>query len=64
MAKALVGQDHRKVLPLAAMMGALLVMIADVISRSIIYPIETPAGAILALIGAPFFIYMVRARTS
>jgi len=64
MAKALVGQDHRKIIPLAAIMGAILVMAADVVSRSIIYPIETPAGAILALIGAPFFIYMVSARTS
>lgn len=64
MAKSLVGQDHRKNLPIAAMIGAILVVAADLVSRSIIYPLETPAGAILALIGAPFFIYMVRTRTS
>lgn len=64
MAKSLVGQDHRKILPLSALIGAILVVLADVISRSIIYPMETPAGAILALIGAPFFIYMVRARSA
>jgi iron complex transport system permease protein len=64
MAKSLVGQDHRKILPLTALIGAILVVSADVISRSIIYPMETPAGAILALIGAPFFIYMVRARST
>ena len=64
MAKSLVGQDHRKILPLSALIGAILVVLADIISRSIIYPMETPAGAILALIGAPFFIYMVRARSA
>lgn len=64
MAKILVGQDHRKVIPLAAIIGAILVVVADLISRSIIYPMETPAGAILALIGAPFFVYMVSRRSS
>jgi len=64
MAKSLVDQDYRKILPLCALIGAILVVLADLLSRSIIYPMETPAGAILALIGAPFFIYMVRARSS
>jgi len=64
MAKSLVDQDYRKILPLCALIGAILVVLADLLSRSIIYPMETPAGAILALIGAPFFIYMVRARNS
>ena len=64
MAKSLVAQDYRKILPLCALIGAILVVLADLLSRSIIYPMETPAGAILALIGAPFFIYMVRARNS
>ena len=62
MARLLVGQDYRKVLPIAAIIGALLVVIADLVSRMIIFPLETPAGAILALIGAPFFIYMVSRR--
>ena len=64
MSKALVGQDNRKILPLTAIMGAVLVVMADALSRAIIYPMETPVGAIVALIGAPFFIYMVRTRTS
>jgi len=64
MARSLVGQDYRKVLPLAAIIGALLVVLADLVSRMIIFPLETPAGAVLALIGAPFFIYMVSRRTS
>jgi iron complex transport system permease protein len=64
MSKVLVGQDNRKILPLTAIMGASLVVMADTLSRAIIYPTETPAGAIIALIGAPFFIYMVRTRTA
>ncbi|GAA0240930.1 iron-dicitrate ABC transporter permease FecC [Marinomonas primoryensis] len=64
MSKTLVGQDNRKILPLTAIMGAVLVVMADALSRAIIYPMETPVGAIVALIGAPFFIYMVRTRTS
>ncbi|MBJ7537883.1 iron chelate uptake ABC transporter family permease subunit [Marinomonas transparens] len=63
MARMLCGQDHRKFLPIAMLMGACLVVLSDTISRAIIFPMETPAGAILALIGAPFFIYLVRKRT-
>jgi iron complex transport system permease protein len=63
MARMLTGQDHRKFLPIAMMLGACLVVLSDSVSRAIIYPAETPAGAILALIGAPFFIYLVRKRT-
>lgn len=60
MARFIIGTDHRKFIPLAMILGACLVLLADVISRAIIFPMETPAGAILALIGAPFFIYLVR----
>ncbi|SBS40286.1 Fe(3+) dicitrate transport system permease protein FecC [Marinomonas spartinae] len=63
MAKMIGGQDHRRFLPLAMLLGAMLVVLSDIISRSIIFPMETPAGAVLALIGAPFFIYLVRQRT-
>lgn len=63
MARILIGQDHRKFLPVAMLLGACLVVLSDTLSRAIIYPAETPAGAILALIGAPFFIYLVRKRT-
>jgi len=61
-ARLFVGQDYRKILPVAAILGALLVVMADLVSRMIIFPLETPVGAILALIGAPFFIYMVSRR--
>lgn len=61
--RLLFGQDFRLFLPAAMMIGALLVTFADTLSRAVTFPMETPAGAILALIGAPFFIYLVRKRT-
>lgn len=62
-ARLIFGQDFRLCLPTAMLLGALLVTLADTLSRAVTYPMETPAGAILALIGAPFFIYLVRKRT-
>lgn len=56
--KFIVGVDYRKVIPFSMLTGALLVLIADIISRSINPPFETPIGAITALIGVPFFIYL------
>lgn len=63
MARFIVGVDHRKFIPIAMLLGACFVLLADVLSRAIIFPMETPAGAILALIGTPFFIYLVRKKT-
>ncbi|MEO9653911.1 iron chelate uptake ABC transporter family permease subunit [Marinomonas sp.] len=63
MARLICGRDHRYFLPMAMLLGAILVVIADTLSRAIVFPLETPAGAILALIGAPFFIYLVKKRT-
>jgi iron complex transport system permease protein len=63
MARFIVGTDHRIFIPLSMLLGACLVVLADVVSRAIIFPMETPAGAILALIGAPFFIYLVRKKS-
>lgn len=56
--KFIVGVDYRKVIPFSMLAGALLVLVADIISRSINPPFETPIGAITALIGVPFFIYL------
>lgn len=60
MARFIIGVDHKRFIPIAMLMGGSLVLCADVLSRAIIFPMETPAGAILALIGAPFFIYLIR----
>ncbi|GAB3488060.1 FecCD family ABC transporter permease [Marinomonas epiphytica] len=61
-ARLIAGRDHRFFLPLAMLLGATLVITTDTLSRGIKFPLETPAGAILALIGAPFFIYLVKKR--
>ncbi|MGR0279329.1 iron chelate uptake ABC transporter family permease subunit [Marinomonas dokdonensis] len=63
MARVICGQDHRRFLPIAMLLGAVLVVLADTLSRAIVFPLETPAGAILALVGAPFFLYLVNKRT-
>lgn len=61
-ARLLVGSDSRLFLPVSALLGALLVTGADLVGRIIIPPIEIPAGIITALIGAPYFIYLLVIR--
>ena len=58
MMRALVGADHRHVLPLAFINGATLLVICDLVSRTIIAPTELPIGVITAFIGAPVFAYI------
>ena len=55
-----VGVDYRWVLPYSALTGAMLVTLADVGSRMVIRPQELPVGVMMALIGAPFFIWLAR----
>ncbi len=61
-ARMLVGYDHRKMLPVALTLGSLLALLADSVSRIVVYPTETPAGAVLAILGAPCFLYLARRR--
>ncbi|TYR80261.1 iron ABC transporter permease [Priestia megaterium] len=56
----LVGVDYRLILPCAAVLGALLLVLADLGARMINPPFETPVGAITAIIGVPFFLYLAR----
>ncbi len=58
--RLLVGVDHRWLLPFAALVGACLVVGADVVGRVVARPTEIDVGIITALIGAPFFIHVVR----
>jgi iron complex transport system permease protein len=58
----LVGQDYRWVLPYAALVGATFLILADIAARLILRPLELPLGVMTALIGGPFFIYLVRWR--
>lgn len=56
------GSDNRSVIPFSAIVGGMFVVLADMISRTVIAPRELPVGAITALIGAPLFIYLLRRR--
>lgn len=62
-ARALVGRQHTRVLPVAVLLGAVLVCTADVIGRSVIAPAQLGAGLMTAVIGTPYFMYLlVRTR--
>ena len=61
-ARRIVGIDYRKVIPVSALLGALLVTRADIAARTIHPPFETPLGAVTALIGVPFFLYLIRRK--
>lgn len=58
-ARRLVGSDHVGLLPTAGVIGALIVVSADLVGRTLLAPIELPCGLITAAIGAPFFIYLL-----
>ncbi|MEI5905881.1 iron ABC transporter permease [Bacillus spongiae] len=55
-----VGVDYRYIIPFSALFGAILLVSADVLSRFISYPFESPVGIVTALMGAPFFLYLAR----
>ncbi|MBB2943921.1 iron complex transport system permease protein [Actinoplanes lutulentus] len=59
-ARVLTGPDHRWLVPFAALLGVSLVLIADVAGRLIASPAELQTGIVLAFVGAPFFIWLVR----
>lgn len=59
MARALVGSHSRRVLPLSILLGAILVGVADAVGRTIIAPGQIPAGLVTAIIGTPYFIYLL-----
>ncbi|MCR8656810.1 FecCD family ABC transporter permease [Paenibacillus endoradicis] len=59
-ARLLVGSDHRKVLPISAFIGGILVVWTDVVARIVIAPGELPLGILTALIGGPFFIWLLK----
>ena len=53
------GPDHKRLLPLAAVSGALMLLLADTLARVLVPPAEIPVGIITALIGAPFFLALL-----
>jgi iron complex transport system permease protein len=59
MARRLVGSSFGALLPVSALLGAILVMAADLLGRTLFAPLEIPAGVFTAAIGAPYFIYLL-----
>jgi iron complex transport system permease protein len=62
MVRLLAGADNRIVLPGSALLGAALILLADVIARMVVRPAELPIGIVMAIIGAPVFLQLVRRR--
>lgn len=60
--RLLVGPDHRRLLPASLLGGAILMVSADILARMLIAPAEVPVGVITALLGCPFFLYLLSRR--
>lgn len=58
-ARKLVGPKHKKLIPVAALVGTLVLLVSDTISRNLIAPMEIPVGIVVAIIGVPYFIYLM-----
>ncbi|MCX7656171.1 MAG: iron ABC transporter permease [Treponemataceae bacterium] len=64
MARRFMGPTHRTMIPAAALLGAIMLVLADLAARTIAPPLELPVGAITALIGAPYFLLKLLRRSS
>nr|WP_320136184.1 iron ABC transporter permease [uncultured Amphritea sp.] len=60
--RLLTGPDNRRLLPLSALLGAILLTLADIISRLLVSPAELPVGIVTALVGGPFFLLLLTRR--
>ena len=58
------GPDHRRLVPLSAVWGAGFMVLADLVARTVIAPAELPVGVVTALVGAPFFLALLRRRVA
>jgi iron complex transport system permease protein len=62
MGRFFVGSDSRVLIPISALGGGVLLCISDLVAKSVVPPMELPAGIITAIIGAPYFLYLLRRR--
>jgi iron complex transport system permease protein len=60
--RMLAGPDHRYLMPASALAGALLLVVADALARTLVAPTELPVGIITTIVGVPFFISLLRKR--
>ena len=61
-ARLLIGGDHRALLPFAAVVGALLVLLADMAGRLLFAPVMVPVGIVVAFLGVPLFLHLLLTR--
>jgi iron complex transport system permease protein len=61
-ARLLVGSNHVRLIPASALLGALLLLLADDVARTIMAPLELPVGIVTAMLGGPFFLYLLKTR--
>lgn len=61
-ARLLVGSDYKILIPLSAVLGAILLVSADTVARTAFSPIEIPVGVVMSVLGGPFFIWLLRRR--
>lgn len=59
LARRLVGPKHQILLPISALVGAVLVSISDTVARLIVQPLEIPTGIVVAIVGSPYFLYLL-----
>ncbi|WP_213536017.1 FecCD family ABC transporter permease [Paenibacillus sp. GYB006] len=60
MARMMIGSDYKYSLPFSLALGAVVLIIADTIGRSMFSPLEIPAGIVMAMVGGPYFLYLMR----
>lgn len=60
--RLIIGPDHRRLLPFSWLLGGLFLVVSDDLARTLIKPSEIPVGIITALVGAPYFIYLLKKK--
>lgn len=60
--RKIIGPKHKRLIPVSALIGTVLLLVADTISRNLLAPIEIPVGIVVSIIGVPYFIYLMLAN--
>jgi iron complex transport system permease protein len=61
--RLVLGNDQRRLLPVSMLLGAAALVLADLVARTIVAPIQLPVGVVTALIGVPVFLFILSRRT-
>jgi iron complex transport system permease protein len=60
--RLVIGSDHRLLLPASALVGGMFLVVSDTIARTLLAPTEIPVGIVTAIVGGPFFLYLLLGR--